>query len=61
MQKNRRVRQSSAQIETVAEEFFRHNEARGLAIETCSTYRTYVKQFAEWYGPYRSSSAVETR
>lgn len=58
MQKNRRVRQSSAQIETVAEEFFRHNEARGLAIETCNTYKTYVKQFVEWYNPYRSISEV---
>lgn len=58
MQKNRRVRLSSAQIETVAEEFFRHNEARGLAIETCNTYKTYVKQFAEWYGPYRSISEI---
>lgn len=37
-------------IGNVMQEFFRHNQSKGLATETQKAYRTYVGAFAKWYG-----------
>ena len=36
-------------IGNVMQEFFRHNQSKGLAVETPKTYRAYVGAFARWY------------
>lgn len=37
-------------IGNVMQEFFRHNQSKGLATETQKAYRTYIGVFAKWYG-----------
>ena len=37
-------------IGNVMQEFFRHNQSKGLAVETQKAYRAYVGAFARWYG-----------
>lgn len=53
------VELEACMISKAMEEFFRHNEVKGLAEDTQKSYRWYVGSFAQWYGEKEMEDITE--
>lgn len=48
-------------ISTAAEEFYRHNQVKGLAVDTQKAYKGYIGCFVKWCGSNVSMSEISTK
>lgn len=48
-------------LEAAAEEFYRHNRAKGLSVETQKAYRVYIGGFIRWYGKNRFLTEITAK